>query len=88
MAEPLYILSDRPCPEVLELLQEDASAGLVLLARGLLTEPGLFEGRDVYCLEEEVRELGLEGKLPAVVKALAARDLVSLIGERSVLSIE
>jgi hypothetical protein len=88
MPEPIYIVSERARPEVLELLEADSKSGLVLLARGLLTEMSRFAEREVYCLEEEVREMGLEGKLPPVVKPLPAKELISLIGERSILSIE
>ena len=65
-----------------------SQAGLVLLARGLLTDSSVLEGREVYCLAEEVQELGLEGKLPAAVKPLPAREVITLFSQRPVLSLD
>lgn len=88
MADSLYVVSNRPSVDFLALLEADKEAGLVLLSRGLLTEPAVLEGREVYCLAEEVQELGLEGKLPSSVKPLPARDVISLLVQRPVLSLD
>ncbi len=84
----LYVVSNRPSADFLELLAADKEAGLVLLARGLLTDSSVLEGREVYCLAEEVQELGLEGKLPAAVKPLPAREVITLFSQRPVLSLD
>lgn len=88
MENSLYVISNRPSTDFLELLAADKEAGIVLLSRGLLIEPKALEGREVYCLAEEVQELGLEGKLPAGVKALPAREVVTLFSQRPVLSLD
>lgn len=88
MSHALYVISNRPSADFLELLKADKKAGLVLLARGLLIEPSALEGREVYCLAEEVQELGLEGKLPAAVKPLPAKEVITLLAERPVLSLD
>lgn len=88
MAQSLYVISNRPSADFLDLLKADKEAGIVLLSRGLLTEASVLEGREVYCLAEEVQELGLEGKLPAAVKPLPAREVVTLFAQRPVLSLD
>ncbi|GMU54970.1 MAG: hypothetical protein AMXMBFR33_41160 [Candidatus Xenobia bacterium] len=88
MSSSLYVLSDYPRKDILDLLAADKEAGLVLLARGLLVESTVLEGREVYCLAEEVQELGLEGKISKVVKALPAREVISLLVQRPVMSLD
>lgn len=88
MSQSLYVLTDCPRKDILDLLAADKEAGLVLLARGLLVEPSVLEGREVYCLAEEVQELGLEGKISQAVKALPAREVISLLVQRPVLSLD
>lgn len=86
MSDPIFIIGREPAREAGRLLGCEPRAAVLLLGRALFLSPEVFGDRAVYALEEEMQELGLEGKLPPSVKPLPAGEVLQLILERRVVN--
>lgn len=75
----LFLLNRDLLVEARELILQDEGALVLLLGRAIMLPARLFGERSVYCLAEEVRALGLEGKLSPAVKPLEAPEAVQLL---------
>lgn len=63
-------------------------ARVLLLGRGLFSDHEQLGDRKLLALEEEVRELGLEGVLKNGVERLSCKEVASLISESEILNLE
>lgn len=82
----IYVVGREPAVEARHLLEVEQEAGVLLLGRAVMLPASLFGNREVFVMAEEIRELGLEGKVSPAVKALSAREIVDLLLQRRVLN--
>lgn len=82
----LYVVGREPAVEARHLLEVEQEAGVLLLGRAVMLPASLFGDREVFAVSEEIRELGLEGKVSPTVKALSAREVVDLLLQRRILN--
>lgn len=82
----VYVVGREPAVEARHLLEIEQEAAVLLLGRAVMLPATLFGRREVFAMAEEIRELGLEGKVSPTVKALSAREIVDLLLERKVLN--
>jgi len=84
MDERLCLVSRESVVEARYLLESMPETGVLLLGRAVMMPGSLFGDREVLAMTEEIRDLGLEGKVSPAVKALPAREIVELLLKRRI----
>ena len=84
MDERLCLVSRESVVEARYLLESMPETGVLLLGRAVMMPGSLFGDREVLAMTEEIRDLGLEGKVSPAVKALPAGEIVELLLKRRI----
>lgn len=80
----ILVIARESVVEARYIMEVEKRGAVLLVARGLMLPANLFGKRSIYAIAEEVKELGLEGRLSSSIKVLPASDIVKLIEERQV----
>lgn len=80
----VYVLTRVPGPEDLSLLEPGNESVFFLAGQALLTPPGSLDGKQVWVMDEEVRELGLDCKLPKGFTSKPAQEIVETLANARV----
>lgn len=88
MAE-LFIVTRKLGADSLRLLKAaPRESRVLLLGRGLFSERDQLDGCRLLALDEEVKELGLDGVLNGGVERLSSKEVAVLIAESEILNLE
>jgi hypothetical protein len=83
----LCLVSRETVVEARNLLENVPDTAVLLLGRAVMLPGSLFGDREVFAVMEEIRDLGLEGKVSPAVKALPAREIVDLLLQRRIFNL-
>jgi len=83
----IYVMTRTPSPDELRLLEKGAENVCFLTGQALLGAPKLLDGHTIWVMDEEVRELGIDCKLPDGFHTKSAHDIVEALAGAKILNL-